>query len=96
VVHDDALALERNVQLAMAEPPANGRQLAQPCSYRGIVRPTAVVSDRSAIGSERRTRPPLADLKRETKVSDGLSPGGGRHYFCLRYPSASLVEHRLS
>jgi hypothetical protein len=27
------------------------------------------------------TRPPLADPKRETKVSDGLSPGGGRHHF---------------
>ncbi len=62
------------------EPPANGCQLEQPCSYGSIVRSGAAVADRTAIGSERRTRPPLAELIRETKVSDGLSPGAGRHH----------------
>ena len=56
-----------------------------------IVRPAAAVAHRRAIRPERRTRPPLADLKRETKVSDGLSPGGGRHHFF----EADLLEHRV-
>src|SRR6185436_4992869 len=66
---------------SVAEPPANGGQLAQARSHQRIVRPAAAEADRCAIGSERRTRPPLADLIRDPKVSDGLSPGGGRHHF---------------
>ena len=81
VVHDDAFAREQDVQPAIAEPPANGRQFAQPRPHRRIVRPTAAVAHRCAVGSERRTRPPLAHLIRDPKVSDGLSPGGGRHHF---------------
>jgi hypothetical protein len=81
VVHDDAFAREQDMQPPIAEPSANGGQFAQPCPDRRVVRSGTAVADRSAIGSERRTRPPLADLIRETKVSDGLSPGGGRHHF---------------
>src|SRR6185369_1608369 len=79
VVHGDALAPEQDMEPSVAEPPANGGQLAQARSR--IVPPAAAVTDRCAIGSERRTRPPLADLIRDPKVSDGLSPGGGRHHF---------------
>ena len=42
-----------------------------------------------AIRSERLTGPPLADLIRDPKVSDGPSPGGGRHHFLMQYPSSS-------
>ena len=69
------------MQPPIAEPPANGGQFAQSHPHRGIVRPSAAVTDRGPIGPQRRTRPPLADLKRNTKVSDGLAPGGGRHHF---------------
>jgi hypothetical protein len=81
VVHDDAFACEQEVQPAMPEPTANGGQLAKPRTYAPVVRAAAAITDRCAIGSERRTRPPLADLIRDPKVSDGLSPGGGRHNF---------------
>jgi hypothetical protein len=80
VVHGDALAREQDMQPSVAEPPANGGQFAQANSDHRIVRSAAAVADRCAIGSERRTRPPLADLIRDPKVSDGLSPGGGRHH----------------
>ena len=81
MVHGDALAPEQDMEPSVAEPPANGGQLAQARSHQRIVPPAAAVTDRCAIGSERRTRPPLADLIRDPKVSDGLSPGGGRHHF---------------
>jgi hypothetical protein len=38
---------------------------------------TAAIPYRAAIGSKRRTRPPLADLMGDLKVSDGLTSGGG-------------------
>src|SRR5215469_7498393 len=41
----------------------------------------APIPHRGAIGSKCRTRPPLADLIGDLKVSDGLTPGGGRHHF---------------
>jgi len=69
------------MQPSVAEPPADVGQFVQSRPYQPIVRPAAAIADRCAIGSERRTRPPLADLKRDPKVSDGLSPGGGRHHF---------------
>src|SRR6202035_6184772 len=49
--------------------------------YARVVAPASAITDRCAVGSERRTRPPLADLIRDPKVSDGLAPGGGRHHF---------------
>ena len=69
------------MQAAIAEPPADGRQLAQPCTHGGIVRPAAAIADRGAIHPEHRTRPPLAHLEGTLQVSDGLSPRGGRHHF---------------
>ena len=57
VVHDDAFAGEQDVQPPIAEPPANGGQLAQPCPHRRIVRPAAAIADRCAIGSERSNTP---------------------------------------
>src|SRR5215471_6228709 len=41
----------------------------------------APIPHRGAIGAKCRTRPPLADLIGDPKVSDGLTPGGGRHHF---------------
>jgi hypothetical protein len=81
VVHDDTLSPEQDVQPSIAKPPANGRQFTQPCACCRIVRSMAPIPHRGAIGSKRRTRPPLADLIGDLKVSDGLTPGGGRHHF---------------
>jgi hypothetical protein len=71
VVHDDAFAREQDVQPPIPEPTANGSQIVEPRTYARFVRAAAAIPDRCAIGSERRTRPPLADLIRDPKVSDG-------------------------
>jgi len=81
VVQDNTLAPEQDVQPSIAEPPPNARQLAPPCACCRIVRSMAPVAHRATIGAKRRTRPPLADLMGDLKVSDGLTPGGGRHHF---------------
>jgi hypothetical protein len=69
VVHDDALALEQDVQPPIAEPPANARQPAQPRVCCRIVRLTAPIPYRDAIGSKRRTRPPTL-----SRYHDVLTP----------------------
>src|SRR5262249_59399309 len=76
-----AFAPQQDVQPPITKPSANGGQFTQSRPDRRIVRSCTAVADRCAISSKCRTRPPLADLKRETKVSDGVSPGGGRHHF---------------
>src|SRR5579871_6079723 len=81
VVHGNALTREQDVKPPVAKAPANRRQLAQPRPNSRVIRASAAVSHRRPIGPECRTRPPLADLIRGTKVNDGLSPGGGRHHF---------------
>ena len=45
VVHDDAFASEQDMQPPIAEPPANGSQLAESGPYRCIVRPAAAIAD---------------------------------------------------
>lgn len=70
-----------DVQPSIAEPPANGGQFSQPRPHHRIIRTDIAVADRCAIGPGRRARPPLADVMREAKVSDGLSPGAGHHPF---------------
>ena len=62
VVHSDALAPEQDMEPSVAEPPANGGQLAQARSHQRIV-PPAAVTDRCAIG------PP--------SVADSGRPRGG-------------------
>jgi hypothetical protein len=49
-----------------------------PCGQQlGAVIDSAVTS----VGSEYRTRTPLADLKRDPKLSEGFSRGRGHHHF---------------
>ncbi|MGY3149553.1 hypothetical protein ACVWYQ_006552 [Bradyrhizobium sp. USDA 3397] len=81
VVHGQTLATHQHEQAAIAEPSADCRQLAKAGTHGGIGRPAASITERGAIHPEHRTRPSLAHLERTLQVSDGLSPGGGRHHF---------------
>jgi hypothetical protein len=82
MVHDYPLALKRPMKPSIAKPPAQPRKLAQPLPKYRVVRSTAAMARRCAIRSYDKTRPPLANRKRNAQVSDGLAPGGGRHLFC--------------
>ena len=81
VIHGQPLADQEDVKRSIAKPTANGRELAQAGPYRRIVRPAAAIAHRRSIRSHCRTRPPFGDIKRDPKLSDGLSSGGGRHHF---------------
>lgn len=74
VVHDDTLAHEQDI--AAVDSRSAGERSASPRCR--IVRSAALKPHRGAIGAKCRTRPPRADLIGGLKVSDGLTPGGGR------------------
>src|SRR5216683_3556116 len=76
-----ALPIEKDMQTAVAEPPADGSQLPQPRAGRPIVRPSAAIAHRAAVYADRSTRPPLAYLIGPAKVSHRLSSHDGRHHF---------------
>jgi hypothetical protein len=92
MVHDYPLALKRPMKPSIAKPPAQPRKLAQPLPKYRVVRSTAAMARRCAIRSYDKTRPPLANRKRNAQVSDGLAPGGGRHLFLPRYPSVIALS----
>ena len=69
------------MQPAIAEPPAQIRQLPQPRPERGVVRPPAAIADRAPVRDDDAARPPLAHLEAGLETRDRLPPGGGRHHF---------------
>jgi hypothetical protein len=80
VVHDPPLADQKDVKPSIAKPTANGGELAQAGPYRRIVRRAAVIAHRrSSAPSVEHARRSLTS-KRDPKLSDGLSSGGGRHH----------------
>ena len=56
---------EQDMQAPIAEAPAMAASSRRRARTARIVRPAAAVAHRRAIGSERRTRPPLAHLVRD-------------------------------
>jgi hypothetical protein len=69
------------MEAPIAKAAAMRRQLAKTRSYRFIRRSDTAIANRGSIRRKRRTRPPLAHQKRETKVLDSRTPGSGRHHF---------------
>ena len=63
VIDRNAFAAEQEKQAAIAKPPPDSRQLAQPCANDRIVGPHAAIAHRGSIRPDHCTRPPLADLK---------------------------------
>src|SRR4029453_4585542 len=65
----------------VAEAPPHGRQLLQPGPSGSIVRPPAAVTDRSPVGPDHSTPPPLAPITTLAQGSHGPSSCDGRHHF---------------
>jgi hypothetical protein len=49
VVHDEALATHQDVQTAITEPAADGRQFVQAYQHGGIVRSATAITDRGSV-----------------------------------------------
>ena len=81
MVHGQTLAAHQHQQPAIAELAADRRQFAHAGAHGRIVGPITAIAHRGPVGPEHRTRPPFAHLEHVPHVSDGLSPGGGRHHF---------------
>src|SRR5215211_916317 len=80
-VEDQPLPAQQNVQAPVAEPAAFGGKLPHSPAQRSIVRSPTAIPDHAPVHLDRGTRPPLAHLVGSAQMSDGLSPGGGRHHF---------------
>jgi hypothetical protein len=69
------------MQPAIAEPPAQIRQLSQSRAQGGVVGTPAAIADRTPVRGDDVARPPLAHFEARSQVRDRLLPGGGRHHF---------------
>src|SRR5215218_9979464 len=67
-------------------------------AQRSIVMSPIPIEDDDLVHLDRVTRPPLAHLVGSAKISDGLSPGSGRHHFfesrSFRATLSSMVSAR--
>jgi hypothetical protein len=85
VIHDKAFVLEQKMQPPIAKPSTHAGELTQTSPQHRIVRSAAAIAHRCAIRSNHRTRPPLADRKRNSQVSADLTSWA-------RSPMASLAS----
>lgn len=76
------------MQAAISEPASLGGEVAEPCSKRGVVRPSRSVAHRAPIGTDDLARPPLAHLVGLGEMSDGFPLDDGRHHFLESSSSA--------
>jgi hypothetical protein len=96
VVQLHALALQKNVDSAIAEPPTLGRDLPDLRAQRRVVAAPADVADRRAIHGENGARPTLAHLVRLAQMRHRHPLRVGCHHFFRRHvPKHGVVQHRV-
>ncbi len=84
------------MQAAITEPPAFMRKVHHPFAQRRIVWPFRSIPDHRPLRSCGSARPPLTHLISLLKISDGLSPGGGRHHFFDRRSLSAVLSSMAS
>src|SRR5919107_2130984 len=80
-VEDQPLPAQQDMQAPVAEATPFGGKLSDSAAQGRIVRSPAAIPDHASVHTRKGTRPPLAQLVASAQMSDGLSPGGGRHHF---------------
>src|ERR1700737_2353032 len=92
VVQRDPLAPQQDVQPAVTEAPPDSGDRAQTGTQETILRPPAVIADRTAIRTDHLACPPLAHLVDLAEVRGGLSSSGGRHQFLSATPRSMALS----
>jgi len=94
LVHHDALAVQHDVDPAIAEPPALRRHDLHRLAQQSIVRPGARVAHRRAVDLQGQAHPTLTHRMHRAGMSHRLPLRIGRHhFFCSDILQDRVVEH---
>lgn len=91
-VHGPALAAQKDMQAAAAEPSPLIGQFPQPGAQTFVIGTSGAIADRAPVRGDHRARPPPAHPEARPEMRDGFPPGGGRHHFFVTRPFSPALS----